>query len=128
LLDGTVITPERARALACDAQVCRLLTGPHGEILDMGRTVRSATPAQWKAVRVRDRHCQWPGCYRPARWCDIHHIQFWTKGGATDLANLVLICRHHHTLTHRHGWKLTGTPGSLTITRPDGTTLTNAPP
>src|SRR5690606_4992424 len=77
LLDGTVITPEQAQQLACDAQICRLLTGPTGEILDLGRTVRTATPAQYKALRVRDRHCQWPGRHRPPAWRDAHHIQHW---------------------------------------------------
>ncbi len=65
LLDGTLITPTAAQRLACDASVCRLLTGPHGEILDLGRTRRTVTATQWKALRIRDRHCQFPGCRRP---------------------------------------------------------------
>ena len=44
LLDGTVITPSAAQRLACDANVCRLLTGPAGEILDMGRSRRTPSP------------------------------------------------------------------------------------
>jgi hypothetical protein len=128
LLDGTSITPADARRLACDAQVCRLLTGPQGEILDMGRSTRTVTPAQWRALRLRDRHCQFPGCYRRWAWCDAHHIVPWAGYGPTDLVNLVLLCRHHHTLIHRKGWQLTGTPGQLTITRPDGNVLNNGPP
>lgn len=128
LLDGTAITPEAARQLACDAIVCRLIIGPRGEILDLGRNTRTVTPAQWKVLRLRDRHCRWPGCQRPAPWCDAHHIQHWANGGPTDLDNLILLCRHHHTLTHQAGWTITGTPKDLRVARPDQTTLANAPP
>lgn len=128
LLDETVIDPSTARRLACDAVVCRLITGPDGEILDLGRSTRTVSPAQWRALRVRDRHCRWPGCTRPASWCDAHHVRHWADGGPSDLGNFVLLCRHHHTLIHRGGWKLVGTPGHLIFTRPDGTVLANGPP
>lgn len=35
--------------------------------------------------------------------------------------NLALLCRHHHTLIHDHGWRIEGEPGSLKFYRPDGT-------
>ena len=128
-LDGTFLGPEDARRLACDAQVCRLITGPHSEILDLGRTRRTVSATQWRALRHRDRHCRFPGCRRPTTWCDAHHlISWWEHQGPTDLDNLILLCRHHHTLIHRRGWKLTGTATHPTFTRPDGTTLPNAPP
>jgi hypothetical protein len=129
-LDGTVITPSAVQRLACDAAVSRLLTGPAGEILDLGRSRRTVTAAQWKALRLRDRHCQFRTCRRPLSWCDAHHITPWSReDGPTDLCNLVLLCRYHHTLIHDGGWRLTGTPGNLTIARPDGTTPpTRAPP
>lgn len=129
-LEGTVITPETARRLACDAEVCRLLTGPDGEILDLGRTVRTATPAQWKALKIRDRHCRFPGCRRPWSWCDAHHLDWWwDQHGPTDLNRMVLLCRFHHTLIHPAGWHLIGEPHDLTVIRPDGTELpTRSPP
>lgn len=119
----------RRRRLACDVQVCRLPTGPLSEILDLGRTRRTVSAAQWRALRHRDRHCRFPGCRRPTTWCDAHHlISWWEHQGPTDLDNLILLCRHHHTLIHRRGWKLTGTATHPTFTRPDGTTLPNGPP
>lgn len=127
LLDGTVLTPSAVQRLACDANVCRLLTGPAGEILDLGRTRRTVTPAQWKALRIRDRHCRFPGCYRPASWCDAHHIDPWAHGGTTGINNLLLLCRHHHRLVHDQGWKLTGTPTNPTFTPPQHAQA-NAPP
>lgn len=129
LADGTVISPETARRLACDANVSRLLTGPAGEILDLGRSQRTVSPAQWRALRIRDRHCQWVGCRRPWHWSGAHHLDAWVaQEGPTDLCNLTLLCRHHHTLVHEGRWTLTGTPGHLVFTRPDRTTLPNGPP
>jgi hypothetical protein len=126
--DGSVISPETAQRLACDAKVCRLLTGPNSEILDLGRSRRTVSAAQWKALRIRDRHCQFPYCRRPWQWTDAHHLDPWSEDGETDLDGLVLICRRHHTLVHEGGWRVDGGPGDLIFTRPDGTTLSTGPP
>lgn len=123
LLDGTIVSPATAQRLACDANVCRLLTGPNSEILDLGRSKRTVSAAQWKALRVRDRHCQFAGCRRPWTWCDAHHLIAWIQGGLTDIGELVLVCRFHHTLLHEGGWTVRGKPGSLVFVRPNGTVL-----
>lgn len=49
---------------------------------------------------MRDGGCVVGGCQVPARWTDAHHIRHWLDGGPTSLNNLVLLCRHHHTLVH----------------------------
>ena len=36
-----------------------------------------------------------------------HHVEHWTQGGATDLENLVELCRFHHRLVHEGGWHMT---------------------
>ena len=72
---------------------------------------------------ARDLHCVFPGCDRPATWCDVHHLIPWSQGGATDLGNLVLLCRHHHTLVHEGGWRIEGDPSDLRFYRPDGSRL-----
>ena len=41
------IDAETARRIACDAGITRIITGPRGEILDLGRTTRTA-PARFK--------------------------------------------------------------------------------
>ena len=80
------------------------------EVLDMGRAVRTPTAAQRRAVAVRDRHCQYPRCRVPAEWCDLHHVIEWERGGATDLAALVLLCRRHHHALHEGGRRLVRGP------------------
>ncbi|HSJ34179.1 MAG TPA: HNH endonuclease, partial [Acidimicrobiia bacterium] len=87
-------------------------------------------PAQWKALKLRDRHCRFPGCRRPWNWCDAHHLDWWwDQHGPTDHNRMLLLCRHHHTLIHQAGWHLLGPPHHLTVIRPDGTELpTRSPP
>ena len=67
---------------------------------DLGRTRRLFTPAQRKALLVRDRTCRAEGCDVPATWCEAHHLDPWHTGGRTDLANGVLLCSHHHHRAH----------------------------
>ena len=70
--------------------------------LDVGRTRRVFTPAQRRAVILRDRACAWNGCDVPAAFCEIHHIRWWDRDrGPTDLANGVLLCSHHHHVVHQ---------------------------
>ncbi|MGX6512552.1 DUF222 domain-containing protein [Rhodococcus sp. SJ-2] len=95
---------DTARMLACDCQVTRILLDDHGVPLAHGRTHRSATTAQRRALAVRDGGCAFPGCTTPPAWADAHHIDHWVDGGSTDLDNLVLLCGHHHRLMHHTGW------------------------
>jgi HNH endonuclease len=64
-----------------------------------------------RALVLRDRTCRWPGCGRPATWCDAHHLDSWLDEGETKLSNLALLCRRHHRLVHEGGWVLVRTPG-----------------
>ena len=97
---------EAVRRLACDAVVGRVLLGPDSVVLDLGRTRRLFSPQQRRALAIRDGGCRFPGCHRPAKFTDAHHIRPWTAGGASDLANAVLICRFHHRLVHEGGWRI----------------------
>ena len=88
--------------LACDAKISRVLTDGTSQILDVGRSTRNVSTAQWNALVARDRHCTAPGCTMPPGFCEAHHIWYWSLGGPTDLANLRLLCWHHHRLEHIH--------------------------
>ncbi len=55
---------------------------------------------------MRDGRCRGHGCTIPAAWTDAHHIVSWADGGATCLANLVLLCRRHHRLLHAGAWRV----------------------
>jgi hypothetical protein len=88
--------------ILCDADVSRVVMAGDSEILDVGRTSRTVTTAQWKALVIRDGHCQAAGCDQPPERCEAHHRIHWTRGGTTDLHNLQLLCWHHHRQTHNH--------------------------
>ncbi len=70
--------------------------------LYVGRSSRTVTGAQFKALIARDRHCVVRGCHRPPSACEAHHARHWADGGSSDLDNLVLLCHaHHHDLHDR---------------------------
>ncbi|MGZ8512739.1 MAG: HNH endonuclease signature motif containing protein [Candidatus Limnocylindria bacterium] len=98
--------------------------------LDVGRRTPVVSPAMRRAVITRDRRCRFPGCDRPHTWCDAHHIHHWAHGGPTSVANLVLLCRHHHRSIHRRdGFRVAVEDGVPVFRRSDGTVLEDrAPP
>ena len=110
---GGAIAAETARRLGCDAGVTRVVFGAGSAVLDVGRATRVPAPATRRALQARDRGCVWPGCHRPASWGEVHHLRHWARGGSTDLANLVTICRAHHWKVHEGGWRLIRTDDGM---------------
>ncbi|HEY2280011.1 MAG TPA: DUF222 domain-containing protein [Streptosporangiaceae bacterium] len=128
---GTVISQE-ALEQAIIGKAVDLLSGPGGLAsfvrqrqlgeklagpslpLDIG--ISKTIPAGIRnLVHLRDRHCRFPGCRRPAAVCEVHHIRHKAHGGKTSVTNCVLLCRYHHQIAiHRQGWTL--------VLNPDGTT------
>jgi hypothetical protein len=105
--NGERVSAQAARRLACDGRILPLVLGSAGQVLDAGRSRRLATGPLRRALVARDRGCAFPDCDRPPRWCDAHHFDHWSQGGATKLDNLVLLCRRHHQALHdpRSGWQ-----------------------
>ncbi|MGC4877508.1 DUF222 domain-containing protein [Micromonospora sp. DT43] len=101
---GAPLTPGAVRRLACDSAVLPAVLGGNSQILDVGRQRRLFTGPLRRALVLRDGGCAFPGCDRPSRWCDGHHVHHWADGGATTLGNAVLLCGHHHRLLHRGDW------------------------
>ncbi len=116
---GDRITADQARRLACNAHIIPVVLGKNGELLDLGRTARLFSPAQRKAMAIRDRECTAHGCTIPAAWCEAHHWKKpWSKGGRTDLADGTLLCPFHHHRAHDPAWNVHHHPnGSTTFTR-----------
>ncbi|WP_169734278.1 HNH endonuclease signature motif containing protein, partial [Hamadaea tsunoensis] len=98
---GDLLTPETVRRLACDAKIIPAVLGSEGQILDIGRARRLIDGPLRRALVLRDRGCAWPGCDRPPRWCEGHHILAWQHDGPTNLDNSTLLCGHHHREIHR---------------------------
>jgi hypothetical protein len=102
---GVLSKPWLQRFL-CDAILEAVMIGRDGQILNLGRSVRTATKHQRRALIARDGGCVIPGCHAPGAWCDAHHATWWSKGGATDLNNLALLCGRHHGDVHSGVWAL----------------------
>ncbi len=128
VLEGGVnVSAETSRRLSCDASKVVMRHANDGRVLDVGRKTRTVPPAIRRALSFRDRGCRFPGC--GVRICDAHHVEHWADGGKTQLDNLVLLCRRHHTAVHHQGYRvLLRKDGSCTFYEPRGRPIPDAPP
>jgi hypothetical protein len=130
VVDGPKLDSATASRLLCDCQLHRLVRSGRSEVLDYGRSTRTIPVALWNALVLRDEHCRFPGCDRPAHWTEGHHVRWFSEGGPTAIANLVLLCSRHHHRLHLPGWKgklspdatfeVTDPAGRVRVTRPPG--------
>jgi hypothetical protein len=58
-----------------------------------------------EVVRLRDRHCRFPFCTRPAEQCDVDHARSHAEGGPTCTCNLFPQCRGHHRCKTFSDWR-----------------------
>ena len=100
------ISATSVQRVACDCSVTRVLLNQDSVAIDLGRSKRVVSPALRSALKLRDGHCQWPGCERPTSYCDGHHLVHWADGGETNLDNVVLLCKRHHRMVYEGGWQL----------------------
>jgi len=125
--DGTRVTAETARRIACDAGRVDVRMGPDGADLGAGRRTRTIPPSIRRALEARDRGCRFPGC--GLRFTDAHHIVHWADGGETTLNNLVLLCKRHHRAVHEEGHRVcSDKDGSQVVFfTPSGRAMAGAP-
>jgi hypothetical protein len=105
------ISIDSVRRMVCSNGLQRVLLSSEGQPLDLGRTRRTFSERQRIALAARDGGCRFPGCARPPSYCEAHHVDHWMRdGGRTDVARGILLCKHHHMLTHNNGWKIVDDP------------------
>jgi len=110
---GGPISAAQARALACDASIVPVVMGSTSQVLDVGAASRSLPAAVRRAITLRDRGCSWPGCDRPAGWCDGHHVVHWVNDGPSSYDNACLLCPRHHAEIHRGHWQIRFAPDGI---------------
>jgi hypothetical protein len=127
LEDGTHVSAETSRRLACDASRVVMGHDSFGRVVEIGARTRTIPPSLRRVLNHRDRGCRFPGCGLP--FTQGHHIRHWAHGGPTTLSNLTSLCRRHHRSVHEDGFQVERLPnGELAFRRPDGRLLPYVPP
>ncbi|MDJ0427081.1 DUF222 domain-containing protein [Rhodococcus fascians] len=72
------------------------------------------------AVRLRDLHCRFPGCHRPAARCQLDHVNPFDHanplgGGWTTVNNLQCLCEYHHSVKTAGYWTAAMLPGGAIL-------------
>ncbi len=103
-LDSSPLAEPLKERLLCDASVVTHRCDEQGTPLPASKTRLVSGPLR-RALHKRDGGCRFPGCDHN-RFVDAHHVHHWSKGGKTELNNLVLLCRFHHRLIHEQGYRV----------------------
>ena len=102
------IPPSLAAKFACDGTV-QPVWEVDGTPVSVGRKQRIVPDRTRRLVVDRDRGCAFPGC-QATGYLEVHHLDHWADGGATDLDRLVCLCPFHHDAHHRGEFTITGSP------------------
>jgi hypothetical protein len=95
------------KRLECSGGVAVLIFDQDLQPLDVGREQRLFTTAQRTALAVKWGGCVAEGCDAPVSWTEAHHIDEWAADhGKTNVADGILLCKHHHLLFHNNGWQI----------------------
>ena len=136
--DGEPVEPDVTSTKMCDCIIHTILRDAQHAPIGFGRARYTVPRPLFKQVAARDGGCRFPGCDRPVRWTEAHHLIWWERHGPTEYDNLALLCSRHHHLVHKmdlvlewvdDGWDLqvTWPDGSVRTSRPRGAPPTRAP-
>lgn len=95
LADGTTMTGAEYLSLLSD-EIGVSLFHPREGAVNCYRGQRFANTKQRILARAMSPTCAVPGCRHGATACEIHHIVPWSKGGETNINNLIPLCRYHN--------------------------------
>lgn len=105
-VDGleTPVSMRVVKQYTCTGGIQRVVIDDDGRIIELGSKERCFTPAQRRAIALRDGECSIPGCHIPAAWTEIHHVDPAENGGPTHTDNGILLCWFHHRTLDKSGW------------------------
>ncbi len=103
LESGTRVGRLALEAILCDSNLEVTVQDSAGVPMAYGRKHRVVPPALKRALlQEAGNRCAADGCNSRNR-LQVHHITPWSRGGATDPDNLVVLCwYHHHVVVHQH--------------------------
>ncbi|MXW94590.1 MAG: DUF222 domain-containing protein [Acidimicrobiaceae bacterium] len=114
--DGLLVAVDQIAMLAAQAKILPAIFSAEGDPLWLGRADRHASAGQRIALAARDGGCV--NCAAPAGGGEPHHIEWFSRGGPTDIDNLALLCERCHHLVHDDGWQLHSDNGRLRLQPP----------
>ena len=114
--DGLPVAADRIARLAAEAKILPAIFSAEGDPLWLARADRNASAGQRIALAARDGGCV--NCAAPAEGGEPHHIEWFSRGGPTDVDNLALLCERCHHLVHDDGWQLHSDGGQLKLKPP----------
>ncbi len=112
LTNGVNLPQSVADYLGCDATM-RPVWETDSVPVGVGRTQRSVPLRLRRLITYRDQGCRVPGC--GMSHVEIHHIEHWNEGGATESNNLVSLCVRHHKQHHNDRLTIFGNPDDDTL-------------
>ena len=118
-IGGIPVSVDELRRVLGESVVQLVLT--NGEaVVDVVNLHRKPTVAQRIAKLFTDSCCTAQGCDRAAR-LEFDHRHDWARVQTTELANLDLLCDHHHDLKTYEGWQLVDGTGRRPMVPPSDT-------
>jgi Domain of unknown function (DUF222) len=105
--DSQPVSRSTVDRFICDTGFIGVKFDRKHQVIDLGRTQRLFSENQRLAISVRDGGCIFLHCTKPASASEVHHINEWSRDhGLTNVADGVLLCRHHHMLLHNNHWRI----------------------
>ena len=102
--DGLPVPADQIARLAAGAKILPAIFNTEGDPLWLGRAQRDASSGQRIVLAARDGGCV--NCGSPVEGTEPHHIEWFSRGGPTDVDNLALLCERCHHLIHDDNWQL----------------------
>ncbi len=120
-VNGDDVDIDDAAGLALWAHIRRVVHDGSGVVTELGRRRRLFTGSARDAALLLSMTCNWPGCDRPVRNCEVDHAVSWLRHGGTDPDNGCPMCKSHNLLKERGRFGAhRGDDGSWVITDADG--------
>ena len=116
--DGLPVPADQIAELAAEVKILPAIFSADGDPLWLGRSQRTASAGQRIVLAARDGGCV--NCAAPADGGEPHHIEWFSRGGPTDIDNLALLCERCHHLIHDDGWQLDRSNGHYQLRPPAG--------
>ena len=126
--NGIPVTPADVVQAMFHGRIRRVVFDTAGVVVDAGRLRRLFDGAMRDLMRLHSSTCIFPGCDRPATWCQIDHLTDWQHGGTTTATNAGPMCPRHNQLKNS-GYTVWRDPnGTYHTYHPDGTEIAPPPP